>query len=223
MESTSNNSQIDSTDKTAKSNNCNWHFIYWLKGIEEYIVDRCINGVNDDFDSKYEDAFYKIKSDDVNTSTNCYWIYVCSKTDVDADARSNIKPTGRAEQCLFNNPIGGFLCLPFAAAMHLLCLPFALCNYTDPVETTVEKPIVQHKQVLYSSFVDWDRFKEDKCYKQAILNQLPSNYDYDLDPDDKYWERMEKMRTDSMRISLENHINWQNSPFNQYDWNHLRL
>lgn len=80
-----------------------WGLSHWLNGIQEYF-QRCLCccSYEDDKEGAYVDYATINGQEHVMSTSDCY--------------------------CSAGDPLAGTLCCPVATTVHLLCLPFALCN-----------------------------------------------------------------------------------------------
>lgn len=169
---------------------CHWGLTQWFCGINEYVIDRCICSAENNFDPRDPDRMYG--NDTEKMTTNCCCIFLCA-----------------GNTCLFNNPIGGLLCLPFALSSHLLVsLPLACCSMSKEtgfkIHTLTEEE--KRKEIV-------DKYGGAYAYARTPSYTLSSDADYQKIRDAQYRE--------SMNISMANNVNWNNSPMNPYGQNKL--
>lgn len=181
---------------------CHWGLTQWFCGIKEYTIDRCLCCAENDFDPRDPDRMFG--NDIEKMTTNCWCIY-----------------TWASINCLFNNPIGGLLCLPFAIPMHLLCLPLACCSCSKETgyksyitEDGTRKDQDKKLKKKYESHTPWEY---TPSYSSSYTPSYTSSYS-DID----YQKRRDDQYRESMHITTMNNINWNNSPFNPNGWNRFK-
>jgi hypothetical protein len=87
-----------------------WGLTQWFCGIKEYVIDRCLCCAGNDFNPRDPDRMFA--ENNIKMSTNCCCVFMCATVCL-------------GNTCLFDNPIGSLLCLPFALPTHLFFLPCA--------------------------------------------------------------------------------------------------
>lgn len=102
--------KIETTLQSTHSTCEHWGLTNWFYGIKEYVVDRCLCYGKYEFDPIDRNRTYI--DEEQNMSTNCCCIFLGAHC---------------VNNC-FNNPIGGTLCFPLSAVVHLVCLPIACCS-----------------------------------------------------------------------------------------------
>src|SRR5437868_4766919 len=144
-----------------------WGLQHWFCGIKEYVIDRCLCFGKFKFNSKDENKVFE--SSDKQMYSDCCCVAIFG--------------FGDCENYVYNNPIGGILCLPFAATMHLLCLPFACCSHKE--ENAVFGPTqrkndaeqkARETQLIidnYNCDLNYGNYEYEKKYQinKAILEQ----------------------------------------------------
>ena len=159
-----------------------WGLTNWFNGIKEYVVDRCLCYGKYEFDPIEKNRTYI--DNEMNMSTNCCWVFPAAHC---------------ANQC-FNNPIGGTLCFPFAAAVHLICLPIACCS---PNQDTGYKVHTKKKE-------------EEKTIITPCNYSTPSYYSTPTTYESKiYWQNPDYQRR-QMEV-----VAWNTNPINPYGTNPL--
>jgi hypothetical protein len=131
------------------SNETCWSIKRWFCGFNEY-VSRCI--CPNKLDLIDQDRTYiKYNKDTMETeiTTDCYCIM-----------HTSLMYNGvECVDCIFNNPIGSILCMPFALGIHMICLPFCMvCCMRgdirpDTDRMTKEERIEHKKNKVYSPIV----------------------------------------------------------------------
>ena len=202
---------------------CHWGLTQWFCGIKEYTIDRCLCCARNDFDPRDPDRMFG--NDIEKMTTNCCCINVCSST-----------------TCLFNNPIGGLLCLVFAIPTHLLYLPLACCSssketgFKSYTLTEEENRKDQEKKLKkkYESHTPWEYTPSytssyTPSYTSSYTPSYTSSYTPSYTPsytssysDIDYQKRRDDQYRESMHIATMNNITWNNSPFNPNGWNRFK-
>lgn len=178
-------------DGLSEAENCctHWGLKRWVYGIKEYVIDRCLFCTQCNFNPMDEERVYE--SIDKSFYSDCCCVSLCGQINCDS--------------YFFNNPIGGTLCFPLAATMHLLCLPFACCASNE--EDGIFGPTQRRRDAEKKE--EEEKLKTYRCtYNYEASKSYSNTYGYGSN------NNIYDTNRDAIHRSMMDRAYWYNSPLN---------